>query len=41
MENNQKMPHELFEELKKEIPFIPNEEEKMGLIIAFAYQLLF
>ena len=32
---------ELFEELTQELPFIPDEEAKQGLINAFIYALLF
>ena len=36
-----KEPADLFEQLKEELPFIPNEEAKQGIINGYIYALLF
>ncbi len=36
-----KQPAELFEELKEELPFLPNDEAKTGMINGYIYALLF
>ena len=37
--NEMKKPFELFEELKKELEFLPNDEAKTGIINGFIFLL--